>query len=172
MHFKLFIATVIYTMSQLLLIPAANADEFKGKVIAVTDGDSMIVMRDNVKEKVILFGVDCPEKGQDFGKEARDFTDSLVHGKIVSVKEKGTDRYKRIIAQVYLPDGSDLNQQLVKKGLAWWSDKFAPNDADLKRYHDDSKKNHIGLWAGPKPIAPWIYRNGEKAVQGVVKVAQ
>ncbi len=151
---------------------AANADEYKAKVVAVSDGDSIVVLHNNSKEKVILFGIDCPELKQDYGPQARQYTDQACFGKTVSVNVHGYDHHGRAIAEIYLPDGSDLNHELVRLGYAWWSDKYAPNDNILKQYHNAAKANKTGLWSLANPIAPWTFRNGEKSVEAVIKPAQ
>lgn len=152
-----------------LSMPGADADEFKAKVIAVSDGDSLLVLHDNTKEKVILYGIDCPELKQEFGLQAKQFTDQCAYGKVVSINEHGHDRSGRTIAEVYLPDGTNLNQELVRQGLAWWSDKYAPDDKTLKQYHNAAKASRLGLWASGNPIAPWLFRNGEKSVKAEIK---
>jgi endonuclease YncB( thermonuclease family) len=152
-----------------LLMPAVQADEFKAKVVAVTDGDSLIVLHDNTKEKVILYGIDCPELKQEFGPQAKQFTDQCAYGKMVTINNHGHDRNQRTIGEVYLPDGTNLNQELVRQGLAWWSDKYAPDDKTLKQYHYAAKSAKLGLWASANPIAPWLFRNGEKSVRAEIK---
>jgi len=143
------------------------AETFTAKVISVPDGDSLNIVRGagGKSEKVIFYGIDCPEMGQEFGQEARAFTDGACYKKEVKIEESGVDSKGRIIAVVYLSDGTNLNQQLVEKGLAWWSDKYAPNDKTLKDLFTAAKAQKIGLWASAtKPIPPWIFRNGEKNV--------
>lgn len=161
----LLLAGAIFTAN------SAAADEFKAKVLAVTDGDSMLVLHDNVKEKVILYGVDCPENEQDYGSQARQFTDQCCYGKTVSIDDRGRDKNGRTIAVLYLPDGTDLNQELVRQGLAWWSDKYAPGDMNLKKYHYAAKAAKLGLWSHPNPIPPWVFRNGKKDVHAEIKAA-
>ncbi len=150
----------------------ALCEEYKAKVIYVKDGDSLTVLRNKSKEKVILYGIDCPELKQDFGQEAYKYTEQHINGKTVSVDEKGTDSYGRVVAEIFLPDGSSLNQELVKSGLAWWSDKYAAGDKTLKKYQENARSSKLGLWASKNPIPPWIYRNGEKKVQAVIKPGQ
>ncbi len=146
----------------------AVAGTFRAKVVSVTDGDTLTVMHDGAKERLILFGVDCPELAQDFGPQAKKFTDDCCYNQIVSIEDRGRDPRGRTIAIVSLPNGSILNQQLVRQGLAWWSDKFAPDDAQLKQLHLAAQSSHTGLWAAPNPIPPWIFRNGEKGVNATI----
>jgi micrococcal nuclease len=146
----------------------ALAGTFSAKVVSVTDGDTLTIMHDGAREKLILFGIDCPELAQEFGPQAKKFTDDCCYGKVVSVEEHGRDPRGRTIAVIHLPDGSNLNQELVRQGLAWWSDKFAPDDAQLQQLHTTAKTAHAGLWSAPNPIPPWIFRNGERGVQATI----
>jgi len=143
--------------------------EFSAKVVSVVDGDTINVMHDGIKERVIFYGIDCPELGQDFGDQARRFTDERTYKKDVTLDDKGKDSKGRTIAVVYLSDGTNLNQELVKRGLAWWSDKYAPADTKLKQLHEAAKEAHLGLWSQSNPIPPWIWRNGSKSVQATIK---
>ena len=155
--------TFTFTYSQ-----AACADTFEAKVVSVSDGDTVTVLHNGAKEKVILFGADCPEMAQEFGPEARQFTDNCCYQKIVKVDDRGRDDHGRTIAVITLGDGTNLNRELVARGLAWWSDKYAPNESDLKKLFLAAKSEHRGLWLSPNPIPPWIFRNGQRSTQAVV----
>jgi endonuclease YncB( thermonuclease family) len=61
-----------------LLAAPLLADTFAGKVVGVTDGDTISVMRAGRAVKVRLHGIDCPEGGQDFGRRAKQFMSGLV----------------------------------------------------------------------------------------------
>jgi endonuclease YncB( thermonuclease family) len=54
---------------------------WSGKVVGVADGDSITVLRDKQPQKIRLYGIDCPEKRQPFGKKAKQFTSDMVFGK-------------------------------------------------------------------------------------------
>ena len=41
------------------------------------------------------------------------------------MKVRGIDRYKRTAADTILPDGRNLNQELVRAGRAWWYQQYA-----------------------------------------------
>lgn len=162
----------LVALCTMAMTPAcALAEFYKAKVVSVIDGDSMKIVKENgTKQTIILYGVDCPELGQDFGAEAKKFTDDCCYGKSVTIEERGKDRHQRVVADVSLSDGSNLGHELVRRGLAWWSDKFAKNDAQLKQYHTAAKEAKKGLWSAPNPIPPWIFRNGSKDVQAEIKV--
>src|SRR5438094_928760 len=85
--------------------PTLPSIHFTGKVVGVTDGDTISVLHNGRGEKIRLHGIDCPEKWQAFGKKAKQFTSDLAFGKEVTVKVFGRDRYGRTIGDVVLPDG-------------------------------------------------------------------
>lgn len=142
----------------LLLGLSAQAEEFTGKVVGVSDGDTIKVLRAGKQVRVRLAGIDCPEKRQAFGKRAKRFTSDLVFAKEVTVKVMDIDRYKRIVGEVILEDGTNLNQALVRAGLAWWYQRYAPGDRELERLEKSARENKRGLWADPHPVPPWEFR--------------
>jgi micrococcal nuclease len=171
---KFFYAFVL-TSLLLGVAQAVQAESFKARVVSVVDGDTINVVSvmggaNSPREKVILYGIDCPEPTQEFGPEAKQFTDQACFRKEVTVDVKSKDSHGRLVATVILADGSNLNEALLANGLAWWSDKFAPNEFLLKQMHNTAKAAHKGLWSAPNPVPPWIFRNGDKNVQAEIKV--
>jgi len=59
-------------------------------------------------------GIDCPEKGQTYGKRAKQAASELVFDKDVTLPTSGKEKYGRTIGTVILPDGMNLNEELVK----------------------------------------------------------
>lgn len=135
------------------------AEQFQAKVIRVLDGDTIEILRNGQPERIRLNGIDCPEKAQAFGQRARQFTAESCFGKVVAIDDRGRDRYGRTIGEVVLPDGRDLNHELVGAGMARWYEKYAPGDATLQRLEDGAKASKRGLWVDPAPMAPWDYRH-------------
>ena len=146
----------------LLLLVAAPSDAFTGKVTAITDGDSIKVLRERTEVTIRLEGIDCPELGQAFGRQAKQQTSDLSFGKMVYIQVKGKDRYGRTLANVTLPDGSSLNSELVRSGYAWWFRKYS-EDQELQRFEAEAKANERGLWADPQPVAPWNWRAAQRS---------
>jgi endonuclease YncB( thermonuclease family) len=62
------------------------AEDFVGKVVGITDGDTVRVLRNGVAESVRLFGIDCPEAKQAFGTRGKQFTSDLAFEKGVTVR--------------------------------------------------------------------------------------
>ena len=123
------------------------------------DGDTIEVMHLGEAERIRLNGIDCPEKAQAFGQRAKQFTSDLAFGKVVTVKVMGHDRYGRTVGEVALPDGRNLNRELVKVGLAWWYQRYS-NDATLGQLESEARATKRGLWSDPQPIPPWKFRSG------------
>ena len=68
--------------------------------------------------QIRLWGIDCPEKGQDFGTKAKQSMSILVFAKTVEVEPVMTDRYGRTVAFVRVGD-TLVNEELIRQGLAW-----------------------------------------------------
>ncbi len=158
-HFNLSLAIVIIVT--ILALPSYAA-EFTGQVVGVVDGDTIDVLHNGKAERVRLYGIDCPEKKQAYGKKAKWFTSDLAFRKTVIVIVRGRDRYGRTIGEVILPNGKSLNRELVRAGYAWWYFKYAPRNFALKILQGVSRDSQIGLWADTEPVAPWEYRRSGK----------
>jgi endonuclease YncB( thermonuclease family) len=141
----------------------SSTQEFIGRVTAVTDGDTIEVLRDGAPTKIRLNGIDAPERKQLYGSEATQFTSELVFNKSVIVRVQDVDRYQRLVADVILEDGRSLNQELVKAGWAWWYEKYAPKAEILRTLQHEAQVLKKGLWQQENPTPPWEFR--KKVVQ-------
>lgn len=125
----------------------------------------MLVGREQIK--VRFHGIDCPERKQAFGNRARQFTGDAAFGKLVTVIVRDKDRYGRTVGEVILPDGRNLNHELVKAGLAWWYVKYAKGDEKLQRLEMEAREAKRGLWSDPHDEPPWEFRRKPKKTSGV-----
>ncbi len=137
--------------------PGARDGEYK-KVLRVIDGDTIVV---SPHEKVRLIGVDTPETVHPkkavecFGKDAKEFTRSAVEGKTVLLVFDQTnsarhhkDKYGRILAYVYLEDGSMLNRELVRQGFAHAYTRFPFRRlVEFRELERAARAQAIGLWS-------------------------
>lgn len=143
----------------LLSLSPALAQTFTGKVVGISDGDTIRVLKEGREVKVRLHGVDAPESRQPYGTKARQFTAAFAFGKAAKVDVKDTDRYGRTVGDVSVASKS-LNQALVKQGMAWWYRRYAPNDRVLAALEAQARRAKRGLWADRSPVAPWDFRRG------------
>ena len=113
---------VLWVLIPLLATNLALADS-TGPVVSILDGGTIEVLHNNRAERMRLNGVECPEKGQAYDTRAKQAASELVFGKEVTLQTYGKDKYGRTIADVLLPDGTNVNYTLVKDG---WSCCLAP----------------------------------------------
>lgn len=146
----------------------AQADEFDARVIAVMDGDTVLVLRDGRKIKVRLLNIDAPESDQEFGKESRQALVNRVLKKQVHVHSQAVDSYGRMLAEISV-DGQSVNEEQVKSGMAWEYSHFHRN----KRYlslNRQAQESRRGLWAqAVSPISPEQWRKTHPAKSQPVK---
>lgn len=145
------------------LSPNSYADVF---IVSVTDGDTIKVQYKGKVYKVRLLDIDTPEtvkqgvRVQAYGKEATRYIAKLVLNKRVRlVFEKGLkDRYGRILAYVFLKDGSFINAMLVRNGYA--RVEIVPPNIRLSKYFNQLQEEAIadksGLWRLPENKRPFI----------------
>ena len=146
----------------LLLSSCLNALELKGKVIAVSDGDTIkLLTQDKVTHKIRLLDIDAPEKKQPFGNKSRDNLASYIAGEIITVKYKSKDKYGRILGTIYF-ENLDINLQQIKNGYAWVYKQYSENQT---YYQEEQKAKDLkkGLWIAKEPLAPWEFRKQKKS---------
>ncbi len=138
---------------------AAFADSLTGKVVKITDGDTLYVLDANYKEhKIRLAGIDAPERKQAYGLASRKHLASIVVGQQVTVEYQKRDRYGRILGKVLLVvvfhtsgDETDVCLEQVKAGLAWHYKKYQYEQSleDQRLYADaenQARNERLGLW--------------------------
>lgn len=134
----------------------------KGKVISVKDGDTIEILYQGQPLKIRLYAIDAPEKDQDFGSKAKQFTSQLAFSKLVKADIKNKDMYGRSVAEVFLPNGKSLNQELLKNGYAWHYKEYNKKEK-LSELENTARDKRLGLWAGKDPQAPWEFRKEKKS---------
>ena len=149
----------------ILLTNNIFAGDFTGKVISITDGDTVTVLTDNKQIKVRLAEIDTPEKNQPYGKNAKKALSDFILGKIVQIKFETIDRYGRTIGKIFL-DNQNINKEMVKLGHAWVYIHYA-RDKTLFALEKEARENQLGLWALPEGerIAPWQWRSGKRSME-------
>ncbi|WP_313032019.1 thermonuclease family protein [Soonwooa sp.] len=127
------------------------------KVIGVKDGDTVVVLLEgNIQKTLRLAEVDCPESGQPFGKNAKQFTSDQVFGKQITFIPTDEDRYGRTIAKIFYDD-KYLSAEIIKAGFGWWYFYYS-KDKSLGELEFNARKNNLGLWQDKNAISPWEYR--------------
>jgi micrococcal nuclease len=151
MKYKSIQTFILLTLFITLLFISSNAQDAV-KVKRVVDGDTLLLTNG---EKVRLIGVDTPETKhpkkpvQYFGKEAYLFAKRMVEGKEVRLEYdwQRRDKYNRLLAYVYLLDGTFLNAEIIKQGYGFAYTRFPFKYLEeFRRYEREARENGRGLW--------------------------
>lgn len=147
----------------LLLAVVGHAETLPGRVVGVTDGDTITVLAaGNVQERIRVAGIDAPEKRQAYGQVSRQSLADLVFDRSVVIEWKKRDRYRRIVGRV-LVGGRDAGLEQVRRGMAWHYRKYeseqSPDDRVRYGEAESSARNaRRGLWQDKDPTPPWDWR--------------
>ena len=141
--------------------PGVPAGAVQARVERVVDGDTFIAELAGRGERIRIIGVDTPETVdpnrpvQAYGKEASSFAKRMLGGRTVRLvgDVEPRDRYGRLLAYVWLPDGTFWNALLAAEGYAQLI--TIPPDVTyaslFRRLVDEARSAHRGLWAGRPP---------------------
>jgi len=159
----LMLPAILLCAGLVLAAPPKVLETFSGKVIGVTDGDTVKVLVGRQQVTVRLEGIDAPESGQSYGNKAKEALAGMVADKTITVKKTGTDNYGRTLGKVVVGN-VDVNAKLVESGWAWHYKTY--NDEEgLTKLDDAARKAKRGLWADEKPLPPWDYRARQETPQ-------
>lgn len=121
MYMKLMMSLIKYLfLINFIYLPAIiQAQVVYGVATYISDGDTFrFLASDGIKLKVRVADIDCPEKVQPYGLEAKEFVLKSIEGKEITLNIQYTDRYGRKVARVGF-DNKDLSEELLRNGLAW-----------------------------------------------------
>jgi endonuclease YncB( thermonuclease family) len=164
----LMLPTIVMVTGLLLSAPPKVNEEISGKVVGVTDGDTLTLLVNKETIKVRLEGIDAPESGQSYGTKSKQALSEIVFAKVVTVKKTGSDKYGRTLGFVIVGD-VDANAKMIEDGWAWHFRKY--NDEErLAKLEVSARTAKRGLWADASPLAPWDYRARKKKAQPEQKV--
>lgn len=158
-------------LCMVLSVPVAQAVgpyALSGRVVDVSDGDTLTLLVGRDRHRVRLASIDAPETGhgrrrpgQPYGQAARKALAGLVAGKTLTLRCHEQDRYGRDVCDVPLSDGRTANRVMVESGLAWANRQGGgkylrdPAMAGLER---QARDRGLGLWQQAGAIAPWEWR--------------
>ena len=148
---------------------AQGAGQFTltGKIIQVSDGDTINILVDRQTHRIRLASIDAPETahgsarpGQPYGEASRKHLAEYVAGKTLTLICYEKDHYGREVCDVPVAD-TTANRLQVEHGMAWANQqgggKFL-RDRTLVELEKAARHARRGLWAEPQAIAPWVWR--------------
>lgn len=144
----------------LLLFSLSLNAQLRGKIIKVSDGDTVTLLDSiNTRHKIRLHGIDAPESNQPYANKSKEYLASLIDGKIVTVDWKKKDQYRRILGVIYLGD-VNINAEMIRAGYAW-NYKYS-RDKYYIRLQDKARAGKKGLWIDSNAIDPWQWRKNKR----------
>ena len=129
------------------------------------DADLFLISHGSQVDKVKLYGIECPKKGQPFWQQSRVLASHLALQKTVEVTPlyRGNDGLENVLVRI---EGIKdyLNLQLISYGLAWVKPKecSAHICAEWRAQEGLAQSKAIGLWADPYPVPPWQWEKEER----------
>lgn len=152
------------------LMPVNGESSFvlnnKVRVVNVYDGDTVDIVRQNGKKmKVRLYGIDAPEKGQNFANTAKVFLQDTVKDREFTMDIRYKDKYNRYVAVLFDDNGIALQEDLLRNGFAWVYPRFC-DDVMLcvgwEAVEDEAIRTRQGLWQDKNPVSPWDYKHDNR----------
>lgn len=147
---------------------AQAAFTLNGRVVSVSDGDTLNLLVNGRTERIRLASIDAPElgkgnqqPGQPYGQASRRALADLVAGETFALRCFERDRYQRAICDVPLPDGTTANQQQVMAGMAWANMEKRGQfirDSSVRDLEQQARLAKRGLWQDAGPVEPWVWR--------------
>ena len=149
---KTFLAALL-----LLISAQTNAATITGRVVKVSDGDTITVLEGTTQYKIRLMGIDAPERAQPFGNRSKIALANNIAGKTVEAEYNKKDRYQRIIGKVtYMGYGINLRQ--IELGMAWHYKQYEREQdvEDRSKYAQAeylAQRGKGGVESGPRTSA-------------------
>ena len=159
---KRFLSLMVMLLG-LLVCNAKATPVLQGRVVGVSDGDSLTLLdADQRQHKIRLQGIDAPEIKQAYGQKSKASLSNLVYNKTIQVHAYKKDRFGRTVGQVMLGD-IDICLEQARRGMAWhykdYQDEQSAEDRErYDRAEKQAREQGLGLWHDPAPVAPWVFR--------------
>lgn len=134
----------------------SGSGEAEWRVLEIHDGDTVSCLApDGRPRRIRLVGIDAPEFGQPFGRQAARGLASKVAGRMVRIEDRGIDQHGRLLGRIHV-DGRDINREMIADGWAW-TFGYAADEEDLAA-EAEARRRRSGLWADRQPTPPAEWR--------------
>jgi micrococcal nuclease len=141
-------------------------------ITKISDGDTVqAITPEGTKLKIRLYGIDAPETtkgkkpGEPFGNASRDYLASLVSRRSVKVEILDIDRYRRMVAILWLA-GQNVNQEMIAAGMAEAYVEYLkkPYRTPFIQAEQEAKAQGKGIWSqGDRYERPSHFRKRMKS---------
>jgi endonuclease YncB( thermonuclease family) len=138
-----------------LMLLQFESNTLSGTVVQVHDGDSFTLKTADQLYKVRLANIYAPQMSQLFGRQSKQYLESLVLNRQVGLDIKMFDTFGRVVGDVKLADGRWVNDEMVAAGLAWHYRITHPEKVHLAKLEHQAFTERLGLWIQNDPVPPW-----------------
>lgn len=151
-------------LAAVLAFGPAQAGEWtlSGRVVALKDGDSFVMLDGKTQHPVRIAGIDAPEYGQPYGNAAKNSLSRLIFNRQVQARCYKHDRFGRNVCRVFDERGQDVGLEQVRAGMAWWlrdvREQTPQEQGAYQGAEDAARVTRRGLWKEAKPVPPWEWR--------------
>lgn len=159
MRDALSLALIMLCLAVLASPVGAGRDLPEARIVDVNDGDTVVISMEGKTCRTRLIGIDAPEMGQKpWGRKAKTHLRKILKasGGRVRVEMDITkyDKYDRLLAYLWLDDGTLINELMLKDGYAVLF-TIQPNSKHvdrLKKAQYAARETRSGIW-GPNGLA-------------------
>lgn len=147
---KILFSIFIFSLSMIAMAVS-------GKVIRVSDGDTILIQSGSQKIRVRMYGIDAPELKQNYGEDSKNYLEKRILNKNVDVKVINEDKYGRKVGKVFYKN-KDINLEMIKTGNAWFYEYHAKKEKEYRKASKSAQEQKLGLWKDKNPQNPRNFR--------------
>lgn len=146
LHWKPFLLFVVAIILFVVLFWFYRQESSVGydKVVEVVDGDTFFIQN---RQPIRLYGVNAPEIGDCYSEESKSELTKMILGKEVRLTGLQADHYGRVVADVFLKDGTYINLHMVNGGFAVYIRAYDQNIEKIKEAGGIARQNKIGIFS-------------------------
>lgn len=139
----------------------SQAETLVGRVVAITDGDTLTLLVDRQQHKISIAGIAAPERVQSFGMASQANLGQMAFQQQATANclRQGSGGLR---CKVFV-NGQDVGLRQLADGMAWWNgkntgDQFPEDRVSYEQAEMMAKFRRLGLWSESNPTPPWDWR--------------
>lgn len=148
-------------------VRAESSANLQGYLGRVWGGDNFEFGDASELHYFFITGVDCPEPGQPFYEQAKQFLMKNYRHKLLELTIDGYDDWKRESGHAFYVDqnghATDIGLSLIENGMAWYDGNEFEGAQTYRAAFENAQRKKIGLWAQPDPTPPWEFYHRQQA---------
>lgn len=149
----------LFTLALLALPLSGQAEMLSGRVVAIVDGDTLVLQVARQRHTIRIAGIDAPERVQSFGARSQANLGQMVFQQQAEADCTGRDGAGQSRCKVWI-EGQDVGLRQLADGMAWWLREAvdAPTSEQAMAYQQAemmARLRRLGLWSETNPTPPW-----------------